>query len=38
MRYLDHRNTEPKPFIWTKSAKVIIAKIERGLQTFASLH
>jgi transposase len=38
IRYLDHRNTQPKPFIWTKSAKVIIAKIERGLQTFASLH
>jgi transposase len=38
MRYLDHRNTQPKPFIWTKSAKDIIVKIERGLQTFASLH
>ncbi|MGH7578124.1 MAG: IS630 family transposase [Longimicrobiales bacterium] len=38
MRYLNHRNTQPKPFIWTKSAKVIIAKIERGLQTFASVH
>jgi transposase len=37
-RYLDHRNTQPKPFIWTKSAKKIIAKIERGLQTFGSLH
>jgi transposase len=37
-RYLDHRNTQPKPFIWTKSAKQIIAKIERGLQTLASAH
>jgi transposase len=38
MRYLNHRNAQPKPFIWTKSAKEIIAKIERGLQTFESLH
>jgi transposase len=38
MRYLDHRNTQPRPFIWTKSAADIIAKIERGLRTFASVH
>jgi hypothetical protein len=37
-RYLEHRNTQPVPFIWTKSAKQIIAKIERGLQTLASVH
>lgn len=37
-RYLDHRNTQPRPFVWTKSAKEIIAKIQRGLQTYASLH
>lgn len=36
--YLDHRNTQPRPFIWTKSAKQIITKIERGLQTLASVH
>jgi transposase len=38
MRYLDHRNTQPKPFIWTKSAAEIIAKIERGLRTLESVH
>ena len=38
IRYLDHRNTQPKPFIWTKTAAQIIEKIERGLQTLGSLH
>ena len=37
-RYLDHRNAEPEPFVWTKSAAQIIEKIDRGLTTFASLH
>ncbi len=37
-KYLDHRNTEPKPFIWTKTAKEIIMKIDRGLRTLASVH
>lgn len=37
-RYLEHRNRDPKPFIWTKSAKEIIAKIERGLRTLATVH
>lgn len=36
--YLEHRNADPKPFTWTKSAKEIIAKIERGLQTLATVH
>lgn len=38
MAHLDHRNTQPTPFIWRKSAKEIIVKIERGLQTLASVH
>lgn len=38
MRYLDHRNDRPRPFIWTKSAAQIIEKIERGLQTLGSVH
>ena len=38
MRHLDHRNKQPKPFIWTKSAADIIAKIERGLRTLESVH
>jgi transposase len=36
--YLDHRNEDPKPFIWTKSAEEIIAKIDRGLKTLEALH
>lgn len=38
IRYLNHRNTQPKPFIWTKSAGQIIAKIEGGLRTLESVH
>lgn len=37
-RYLDHRNTDPKPFVWTKSAAEIIEKIDRGLRTLAAVH
>ena len=28
-RYLDEHNADPKPFVWTKPAKDILAKIER---------
>jgi transposase len=38
MRYLDHRNIAPKPFVWTKSAQGIIDKIERGLRTLHTIH
>lgn len=38
VRYLDRRNEQPAPYIWTKTAGEIIAKIERGLQTLASVH
>jgi hypothetical protein len=31
--YLDHRNEAPRPYTWTKDAKTIIAKINRGLNT-----
>jgi transposase len=37
-RYLDNRNLQPDPFVWTKSAAEIIAKIERGLRTLESVH
>jgi hypothetical protein len=30
IEYLDHRNEDPKPFIWTASAESILAKL-RGL-------
>lgn len=36
--YLDHRNEDPKPFIWTKSAQEILDKIERGLRTLETAH
>ena len=36
--YLDHRNEDPKPFVWTKSAEEILEKIDRGLQTLAAQH
>ncbi len=36
--YLDHRNENPTPFVWTKSAKDILTKINRGLDTLAALH
>ena len=28
--YIDHNNADPKPFIWTKTAGQIIAKVRRG--------
>lgn len=28
--YVTHNNDNPKPFIWTKTAKQIIAKVRRG--------
>ena len=31
MHFLDHRNEAPRPYIWTKDAKTIIDKINRGL-------
>jgi hypothetical protein len=31
-RYIVHRNDVPTPFVWTKSAKEIIEKIDRGLR------
>ncbi|KKK78045.1 hypothetical protein LCGC14_2847500 [marine sediment metagenome] len=36
--YLEHRNQDPTPFVWTKSAQEILDKIHRGLMTLATLH
>jgi len=36
--YLERRNQDPTPFVWTKSAKEILDKINRGLNTLATLH
>lgn len=36
--YILNRNGDPTPFVWTKSAREIIKKIERGLRTLEALH
>jgi transposase len=36
--YLDTRNLEPKPFVWTASLKSILAKVAKAQKTFATLH
>ena len=35
--YLDHHNAEPKPFVWTKSADVILEKEARALAALRSV-
>jgi len=36
--YLDQHNTDPKPFVWTKSATTILEKVARGRQALESVH
>jgi transposase len=36
--YLDQRNREPKPYVWTASVEAIIDKVARGNITLATLH
>jgi len=36
--YLEHRNEDPTPFVWTKSEQEILTKIHRGLKTLEALH
>ena len=36
--YLDHRNEDPTPFVWTKSVQEILTKTDRGLKTLEALH
>ncbi|MGD2122806.1 MAG: IS630 family transposase, partial [Gemmatimonadota bacterium] len=39
LRYIDHGNQDPKPFIWTKTADQILASIARFCErTSASGH
>jgi transposase len=38
MEYLDKHNTDPKPFVWTKSASEILEKVARAKQALESLH
>ena len=37
-RYIDRRNEHPQPFVWTASAKSIIAKINKAKETLATQH
>ena len=36
--YLDHHNTDPKPFVWTASTTAILEKVARGRQALESVH
>ena len=35
--YLDHHNADPKPFVWTKSAEEILAKVTRARNALEQL-
>jgi transposase len=37
-RFVEHANTEPRPFRWTKDPDTIIAAVRRGHQALDSLH
>ena len=37
-RYINRRNEDPKPFVWTASAKSIIAKVNKAKETLATHH
>jgi transposase len=37
-RFVEHANTEPRPFRWTKDPDKIIAAVRRGHQALDSLH
>ena len=36
--YLDHRNRDPKPFVWTASVQTILNKVRRGNEALEALH
>lgn len=36
--YLDQRNQDPKPYVWTASVEAIIEKVARGNNTLATAH
>jgi len=36
-KYLDHHNADPKPFVWTKSAEEILAKVTRARSALEQL-
>ena len=38
MDYLENHNADPKPFIWTKSAREILEKVARAKHALESVH
>ena len=36
--YIDRRNDNPTPFVWTASAQSIIAKVSKAKETLATQH
>lgn len=38
MEYLEHSNADPKPFVWTKDADMILAKINRCKEALGTAH
>jgi hypothetical protein len=38
IEYQENHNTNPKPFIWTKSAGEILGKVARAKQVLESQH
>lgn len=37
-RYIDRRNEDPKPFVWTASPNQILSKVRKANRTLESLH
>ena len=37
-RYIDRRNINPKPFVWTASVRQILKKVNKANETLATLH
>ncbi|SRR5712692_5672755 len=37
-RYLEQRNADPKPFVWTASVRHILAKVKKANETLATVH
>jgi transposase len=37
-RFIAEANDKPKPFVWTKSAEVILAAVQRGRQALEAIH
>ena len=36
--YIEQRNAEPHPFVWTASVRSILAKVNKANETLATLH